>query len=72
MIFQKLINSLSKTDDCIKMLMFPIILHSYMCGFMTLAPMHLEASCRFRCDDENGSAPDDRAVHSAVEIIISW
>ena len=39
------------------MWMFPIILHSCMCGFMTLAPMHLEASCRFRCDDENGSAP---------------
>ena len=28
-----------------------------MCVFMTLAPMHLEASCGFRCDDENGSAP---------------
>ena len=27
-----------------RMWMFPIILHSCMCAFMTLAPMYLEAS----------------------------
>ena len=52
-----------------------LILHSCMCTFMTLAPMDLEASCRAcrsSCDDEeNGSAPRDRAVHSAIEIVIS-
>ena len=39
------------------MWMFPIILHSCMCAFMTSAPIHLEASCRSSDDDENGSAP---------------
>ena len=48
---------------CVKggMWMFPIILHSCMRAFMTSAPIHLEASCRFRGDEENGSSPVDRA-----------